>query len=76
MKVQVTLEFDIKFDLESDGETLQEHVVDDTTVKRAIIDALHWDSVMDGVLDNVTDHTGFCVSSFAVFTREVESVQG
>jgi len=73
MKIQVTLEFDVEFDLESDGETLDEDsVINSAKVGQDIVEVLHSESVIDEILENMS--TEWCVTRFGVHTRLVKRI--
>ena len=73
MKIKVTLEVDIDFDLESDGVLHGEDVVDKHVVGKAVTSVLHTDIVVDSMVDAITDDTGWCVLGIGVNT-EAEQV--
>lgn len=71
MQITIPLTIDVVFDLECDGETAQEDVINKEVVARAVADALHGDhdplmELTEIMLENITDATGWCIQSLSL----------
>ena len=75
MKIRITLEVDVSFDLESDGVLHTEAVISSDEVSQAVVSVLHTDIVTDSMIEAITDAAGWCVSSFALTTPDANCVE-
>lgn len=75
MKIRVTLEVDVNFDLESDGEVGTEASdVDSDLVGQAVGDSLRAGEFLDEMVENITNKSGWCVNSLNLTTTDIECV--
>ena len=73
MKIKLTVEVDISFDLESDGVVYNEGAVDGHAVGKAIAGVINTDIVTESMVDAITEDTGWCVTGMTI-TTEAEQV--
>jgi hypothetical protein len=70
MRITIPVTIEVGFDLECDGETHNEDQIDPAVVRHAVTSVLHTDTVTDGIIDAISEETGWCVGSFTITTEE------
>jgi hypothetical protein len=75
MKIRMTVEVEIKFDLESDGEVLsEENVIDSDIVGDAVVKAIKNSIDDDYLVDAISERCGWCIQSLNISIPEAECV--
>jgi len=75
MKFRFTVEVDIDFDLECDGEVSTEaESVDSDDVGQTIVAKLNDGSIADELVDEITDVTGWCINSLKLTVPDAECI--
>jgi hypothetical protein len=74
MKIRITVEVEVGFDLESDGVQHGEDVIDSDDVGQAVVSVMHTDIVTDSMIEAISERTGWVVASFALTTPDAECV--
>ena len=75
MKFRLTVEVDINFDLECDGEISTEaESVDSDAVGQQIVNQLVEGSFVDQLCDDITNETGWCIAGLSLTVPEAECI--
>jgi len=75
MKFRLTVEVDINFDLECDGEISTEaESVDSDAVGQQIVNQLVHGSFVDLLCDDVTNETGWCITGLSLTVPSAECI--
>jgi hypothetical protein len=74
MKIRMTVEVDVSFDLESNGVVHDLSVIDSDVVGQALVSVMHVDVVTDSMIEAISENTGWCVSGFSLRVPDVECI--
>jgi hypothetical protein len=74
MKIRMTVEVNVSFDLESDGVVHDQSVINSDVVGQALASVMHVDVVTDSMIEAISENTGWCVSGFSLSAHDAECI--